>query len=235
MQNQAQTQSAHAAAVTAEAGADASGSLAQDLASTSAGGQTQLRVAPNKHWLDLQQVRLAQQLNAQGDAAGAIAALQGFLQHQPEAFESSQLLLEIYCQQGRARDAQQLLAQAEFLSPGARQYFAARLALLTQDEPAAIALLEQQLDAAGVNENYRSLLAGLYQKQGSYGKAAASYYSLLKDFGEKPGLLLGYALALDALAQKPGALQAYRRLVEYQDLQTEVRSYAEQRIAALSS
>ncbi len=197
--------------------------------------QQQLEVVPNVHWQDQQQVAKAQQLIAQGNTPAAIQLLQDYRQQQPEAVESSKWLLELYCRQGQTLQAQQLLQDADFLQPGVRQYFAARLAVLAQDEPGAIKLLEQQLNAQGVDENYRSLLAGLYQKQGSYAKAAAAYQTLLAEYGEKPGLLLGYALALDALAQKTAALQAYKRLTQYRDLQTEVRNYIEQRIAALSS
>ncbi len=194
-----------------------------------------LSVTPNAQWQDSQQAQQAQQLIAQGKQPLAMAQLQRFLARTPRSPESTRVLLELYCQQGRAPAVEDLLKDADFLAAAERNYYKARLALMAQQDDQAIDLLESQLNTAQSLEHYRSLLAGLYQKNARYAQAAETYRGLLSDFGEKPAYWLGYALALDALAQKSLALQAYKRLNQFAELQTEVRAYVTQRIQALSS
>lgn len=194
-----------------------------------------LSVTPNAQWQDSQQAQQAQQLIAQGKQPLAMAQLQRFLARTPRSPESTRVLLELYCQQGRVPAVEDLLKDADFLAAAERNYYKARLALMAQQDDQAIDLLESQLNTAQSLEHYRSLLAGLYQKNARYAQAAETYRGLLSDFGEKPAYWLGYALALDALAQKSLALQAYKRLNQFAELQTEVRAYVTQRIQALSS
>ena len=47
--------------------------------------------------------------------------------------------------------------------------------------------------------------------------------------------MLGLALAYDGLAQPKNALQAYLHLREFPQLQDQVKTYTDQRIAALRS
>lgn len=194
-----------------------------------------LSVTPNAQWQDSQQAQQAQQLIAQGKQPLAMAQLQRFLARAPRSPESTKVLLELYCQQGRAPAVEDLLKDADFLPAAERNYYKARLALMAQQDDQAISLLEGQLNTAQSLEHYRALLAGLYQKNSRYAQAAETYRRLLSDFGEKPAYWLGYALALDALAQKALALQAYKRLDQFSELQVEVRTYVAQRIQALSS
>ena len=169
----------------------------------------------------------------QGKTAQAIVVLEDFVRANRGASESTRLLLDMYCEQQKIEDAQTLLASADYLEKVDQFYFKARIALVNQQPQEAIALLEAGLGMAEKQEHYRALLAGVYQKAAHYPQAASSYKRLLEVFGEKPAYWLGYALALDAMQQKASALQAYQRLAEYQELQTEVRQYIEQRIAAL--
>jgi MSHA biogenesis protein MshN len=192
-----------------------------------------LSVTPNAQWQDQEQAQQAQLLLQQGKPAQAMSLLENFIASNDHAKYSVQMLLDIYCQQGRIEDAQRLLASATHLEKVDQHYYKARLALMNNQGQEAMDLLEAELPMAEKHEQYRALLAGLYQKMAYYPQAAANYKRLLEVFGEKPAYWLGYALALDALEQKASALQAYRRLSEYTELQAEVRHYIEQRIAAL--
>jgi tetratricopeptide (TPR) repeat protein len=96
-------------------------------------------------------------------------------------------------------------------------------------------VLERQLSAADNNENYRALLASLYHKTGNYQLSVVSYQRLLNSFGDKPAYWLGLALAFDGLSQYKNALQAYNHLREFPHLQEQVKTYTDQRIAALRS
>lgn len=192
-----------------------------------------LSVTPNAQWQDQEHAQQAKLLLQQGKPAQAISLLENFIASDDHAKYSVQMLLDIYCQQGRVEDAQRLLASATYLEKIDQHYYRARVALMNNQGQEALDLLEAELPMAEKHEQYRALLAGLYQKMAHYPQAAANYKRLLEVFGEKPAYWLGYALALDALEQKASALQAYQRLSEYTELQTEVRHYIEQRIAAL--
>lgn len=192
-----------------------------------------LSVTPNAQWLDQEQAQQAQLLLQQAKQPQAILMLEDFIANHEQAVQSTRLLLEIYCQQQQVDAVQQLLASSTALDKTDQHYFKARLALMNNQLQEATDLLEAELPAAEHHEQYRALLAGVYQKSAHYPQAASSYKRLLEVFGEKPAYWLGYALALDAMEQKASALQAYQRLSEYTGLQTEVRHYIEQRIAAL--
>ncbi len=111
----------------------------------------------------------------------------------------------------------------------------AQIISLNGDDAQAIALLEKNLSAADSNEGYRSLLASLYHKTASYQQSIISYQRLNSSFGDKPAYWLGLALAYDGLSQHKSALQAYQHLREFPQLQTQVKQYTDQRIAALRS
>lgn len=192
-------------------------------------------LSPNAQWQDQRQVQDASLLLQQEKPAQAISALEQFIATNHQAVQSTCLLLDIYIEQKNVESAQRLLASATYLEKVDHQYYKARLALVNDQTQEAMVLLEAELPNAEKHEQYRALLAGIYQKAALYPQAATSYKRLLDVFGEKPAYWLGYALALDALEQKTSALQAYRRLSEYTQLQTEVRAYIEQRIAALQS
>jgi len=197
--------------------------------------EAQLSVVTNTHWQDQQAVMQAKKLIAQGDALAAEVLLKKTLTHIETPTLSAAYLLELYSQQTRIHDFSALLEDVTYLSELDRQYFSAKQALLQGDELKAIELLEAQLAAAESHENYRALLAGLYQHSGQYVQASNSYRRLLASFGDKPAYWLGFALALDALNQKSSALQAYKRLDSYRELEAAVRDYIVQRIHALSS
>ena len=204
------------------------------VAAASAAGDRRLDVYPNSEWRDQQQHAQAQALWASGQQQLAIEQLDAYVTANPDTSpQATLLLLDFYCQLGDAAAAAQLLQQTQVLAEVDRQYIAARLSLLQGDDAQALQQLEQKLELANQHENYRALLGGLYQKLAYYQQAANTYQGLLQTFGDKPAYWLGYALALDALDNRPQALQAYQRLAEQGDLQAEVRDYIEQRIAAL--
>jgi len=128
---------------------------------------------------------------------------------------------------------QSLLLQADYLPVVERIFYEAKIAVIQQQDAQAIQLLETHMQEAEQDENYRALLAGLYQRTGMNLEAANHYRRLLSVFGDKPAYWLGFALAQDALNQPQVAAQAYQRVNQYADLQPQVRTYVQQRIAAL--
>lgn len=196
-------------------------------------GEPQLSIAPNAKWQDQQQAQQANQLVAQGQHEVAVEELQAFIATAAEPRESVKVLLDIYALQERVEAMQSLIVRADYLSVVEQQFYKAKIAVIQQQDAQAIELLERHLGQAEQDENYRALLAGLYQRTGMHLEAANHYRRLLSVFGDKPAYWLGFALAQDALNQPQVAAQAYQRVNQYADLQPQVRTYVQQRIAAL--
>jgi len=194
-----------------------------------------LAVKPNAGWQDEQAARDARQLLEQGREADAIALLKRTLVSQSQPVASANLLADIYLQQGELGAADVLQSQLAYLPEVTRTKIKAQVAVAKGDQAGAINLLEQQLADAQADENYRALLASLYQKTGAYAQSVTSYQRLIGSFGEKPSYWLGLALAYDGLAQPKNALQAYLHLRDFPQLQEQVKTYTDQRIAALRS
>ncbi len=194
-----------------------------------------LAVKPNAGWQDEQAARDARQLLEQGREAEAISLLKRALVTQSQPVTSASLLADIYLQQGELNAAEVLQNQLTYLPDVTRTKIKAQLAVAKGDQAGAINLLEQQLSGAQDDENYRALLASLYHKTGSYAQSVTSYQRLIGSFGEKPSYWLGLALAYDGLAQPKNALQAYLHLRDFPQLQDQVKTYTDQRIAALRS
>lgn len=196
-------------------------------------GEPQLSIAPNLKWKDQQQAQQANQLVAQGQVDIAIAKLQNFIATTTQPRESVKTLLDIFAMQENTGPMQALVAQADYLSVVEQTFYEAKIASIQQQDAQAIQLLEVHLGEAERDENYRALLAGLYQRTGMNLEAANHYRRLLSAFGDKPAYWLGFALAQDALNKPQVAAQAYQRVNQYTDLQPQVRTYVQQRIAAL--
>lgn len=196
-------------------------------------GEPQLSIAPNVKWKDQQQAQQANQLVAQGQTNIAIETLQNFIATADQPRDSVKALLDIFAVQENTDAMQTLVAQASYLSVVEQNFYAAKIASIQQQDEQAIQLLEAHLGDAERDENYRALLAGLYQRTGMHLEAANHYRRLLSVFGDKPAYWLGFALAQDALNQPQVASQAYQRVNQYADLQPQVRTYVQQRIAAL--
>lgn len=194
-----------------------------------------LSISPNAKWQDQKAVQEARLLIDKNNFSGAIQVLEHAIANAEKSSASTKMLLDIYCQQQLADEVKTLLARADYLTAPEQAYYGAQLALLTDQQDAAISLLETQQVNAEYYEQYRALLASLYHSSARYSEAVSHYRRLLNSFGDKPAYWLGFALALDALEQTPSALQAYKRLAEFRDLQNEVRTYIEQRIRELTS
>lgn len=192
-----------------------------------------LSIAPNPMYLDQRKAQEGRDLYAQGRAEVAIKTLEDFIARSDEPRESMKALLDILNYQEDAQAMQAYLQSAEYFSPVEKHFYAAKLAIIEGREAEAVTLLENRLGEAGADENYRALLAGLYQRHGQFLEAANAYRRLLDTFGERPAYWLGFALAQDSLNQLPTARQAYLRVAEFPDLQPQVQAYIQQRLAAL--
>lgn len=194
----------------------------------------QLQVTPNRDWQDQQAAAQARAFMQQGQVQRARMQLENFLQQHGASVHSSQLLCQIYLDQGELVKAAQLLLDADQWPVSERVRMRAQMHIAQGNNAEALTLLEANLAKAENDERYRALLASLYHTVGNYHESIASYRRLISVFGEKSAYWLGLALALDALEQNTTALEAYRRAYQFQPLQAEVNKYIEQRVAALS-
>jgi MSHA biogenesis protein MshN len=184
---------------------------------------------------DLQRLAIseANELIRQGSKTRALENLHNFIQMNL-APEAEVFLLDIYYQDKNLSALEQLLASQLNVTNVVRAYYSARLELLKGNQTSAIHYLESQLSAAAANENYRALLAGLYQREGHDLQAISAYRNLLQTFPAKPAYWLGLALSLDANSQTHAATHAYTQLLKMDNLDMQVRDYAQDRIAELS-
>lgn len=196
-------------------------------------GKQDLLITPNIEFLDQQTIKQAQDYIAQGAKTKALDLLQQHIQLYPAPI-SEQYLLDIYYQEKNLSAMQNLLNSNLHISVVDKTYYQARLAVLEGDNSTAIGLLESQLANAANNENYRALLAGLYQREQLYAQATTAYRNLLQNFTPKPAYWLGLALALDAQDQIPAATQSYRKVLDFEQIEPEVKEYTLGRIAQLS-
>lgn len=192
-----------------------------------------ISVSANTEYLDQQMVQQSRELIAQGFKSRALALLENHIQSNA-APQSESFLLDIYYQDKNISAMERVLAFPLAQSAVEQHYYSARLAVLKNDNPSAIQFLELQLSQASDHENYRALLAGLYQREQRYLEAVSAYRNLLKSFQPKPAYWLGLALSLDAQGQGPAAMQAYTQLLNFEQLEPQVRAYAQERIAELS-
>lgn len=192
-------------------------------------------VSPNAGWKDEQLARHAQELIQQGKQTEAQTLLKTFIAAEQKPALSAALLADLYLQQGNTQAADIIIDKVNYFPADVKAKLKAQILSASGDDAQAIALLEQNLNAADANEGYRSLLASLYHKTANYQQSIVSYQRLMNSFGEKPAYWLGLALAYDGLSQHKSALQAYQHLREYPQLQEQVKKYTDQRIAALRS
>lgn len=200
---------------------------------TGADSEASLAITPNIEFLDQQAVQQAQELITQGFQSKALDILENHIQLY-RAPISEQYLLDIYYQNKNQQAMERLLASSLTIPSIDQVYYSARVQLLKGDNQSAIHLLESQLSQAATHENYRALLAGLYQRDQHYLQAISAYRNLLQSFQPKPAYWLGLALSLDAETQIAAAVHAYTQLLSFQQLEPQVQDYARARIAELS-
>ncbi len=196
-------------------------------------GNSSLTITPNPEFLDEQMVRQARDWVAQGLKSKAIEKLNNHIQLYA-APGSEVYLLDLYYQDRNFTAMQTLLNANLHISTMDRTYYRARAAILQGDNQSAIAFLESQLSDAAANENYRALLAGLYQREQLYTQATSAYRNLLQSFNPKPAYWLGLALSFDAQNQAAAAIHAYQKILDFEQLEPQVIEYAQDRIVQLT-
>src|SRR5690606_38141007 len=121
----------------------------------------------------------------QGQLQAAQIKLENFLQQQSPASLSSQLLCQIFIEQGDVPAAENILADAELHNwpTTDRARLRAQWLMEQGNNAGALTPLEQHVKEAENDERYRALLASLYRTMGQYHESVAHYRRLLTTFG----------------------------------------------------
>jgi len=169
-----------------------------------------------------------------GRQTDAETALMGALADEPAHLAARVLLASRYLSQVRQDEARKLLDAAP---AGIRQQppvlqLKARLAMETEGEAAAIAVLEAGGQAMARSADLVAWLAALHQKQGQHALAVERYrqsLALRPDHGRD---WLGMAISLEAEGHLTEARQAYHR-ARLSGLLPALARYADERLALL--
>lgn len=184
---------------------------------------------------ELALARETQQLFALGRGTEAAAQLEHFISDNATANLSRILLFDFYLDQTQLSRARKVMEPVHAMDAATLAYMQARLAMMSSGAGSAIALLEKQKPEENIAEIYNTLLAGLYQKEKSHGKAAALYASLIELNPSSVTYWLGMGISRDALGEHQPALNAYNVVLAHKNLDEKVRNFVKTRIQALSS
>jgi len=97
-----------------------------------------------------------------------------------------------------------------------------------------LSLLQRQLPEIEKDPEYHELLATAYQQQGNYKQSANVYYALLQYQNNTPRWWVGLAYSLELDKHYDQAQRAYRSAVQIPGITASLKTYAEQRLQALS-
>lgn len=176
-------------------------------------------------------LRKGARLYASGQVARAQDQLERCLRLDPENFRARLLLAKSYIAAGDLEQAESLLAGGE--ADGEIAKLRAQLLLKRGQTGQAETVLERSLAAAGNDPGVLGVLGALRQRQGRHVDAIAAYQQATREEPTQPKWWLGLAISLDALERYQDALAAYQRAMSTGVPSYEVRSYVENRIAAL--
>jgi MSHA biogenesis protein MshN len=208
---------------------------ASDAAVEDSPKPVQLSVQPSSKYRDEKVREQASLLMTEKRWTEAEQLLLQALEQYPNYHESRQLLFNLYAKQKNKVAAEAVLMQLTNLSDTRRTLLRARLATEMQQWEQAAVLLEKNLLGAGGNLEYIALLAAVYHQLGRYQDAVGQYQQLLGIDNRNAAYWLGLAVSFDAVADKAGALRAFRYVRLHGGLDITTNDYVEQRINALSA
>jgi len=145
-----------------------------------------------------------------------------------------QALVALAMERGDLDDASRLLTDALARDP-AQPDFAAALARIQVERgavPQALATLDAASAAAGAHPDYFIIRGSVLQRLGRHEEATDAFRAALRLQSSTPAWL-GLGISFEALQKKPEAANAFRNALAAGPANTELRTYAEQRIQAL--
>lgn len=186
---------------------------------------------------DQEAVSQARKLVQKGQLAEAFSVLEKRIaQNSEESAVSRGYLATLQLSSGMRQEAQLLLQES--LQIHASDYtlrkLQARLLLSQGKTMESLSLLQHSQPRVEEDPEYHELLATAYQQQGNYEQSAKVYFALLEHRNNTPRWWVGMAYSLELDKRYEEALRAYRSAVQIPGITASLKTYAEQRVNALS-
>ena len=184
---------------------------------------------------DQQQVQDAMQHVSSGQTDQALRQLLGFVDANPNAHQSRELIIKLALQRGDNAAAQSMLDAGLALEPGRAGYrkLQARVLLGEGQAPQAVTLLSNRPPAIVEDIEYHDLLATAYLSSQDYESAARTYEALVQQNRSEARWWYGLASAWDALGRARDAALAYEQAMKLPSLSAALRQRSQQRIAEI--
>ena len=179
----------------------------------------------------------ARKLIQKGQLNRALEILQKRIKAEPEKSPAARgYLATLQLSAGMGREAKLLLQESVQIHPDdlTLRKLQSRLLLTEGNSAQSLVLLQKSLPEVGKDPEYHELLATAHQQQGQYEAAAKIYYSLLQHQNSTPRWWVGMAYSLELDKRYDEALRAYRSAVQIPGITASLKTYAEQRVKALS-
>jgi Flp pilus assembly protein TadD len=186
---------------------------------------------------DTQAVVEAGKYVAKGKLQEALTLLQKRISAQPEQSAATRgYMATILLSMGERNQAQNQLQQGLQTHPTdlTLRKLQARLWLSEGKIEQTASLLTAAVPAVADDPEYHELLATLYQQQGLYEQAAGVYLSLLEYQNTTARWWVGMAYSLELAKRYPEARRAYQSALQLPGIAANLKTYAQQRVAALS-
>ncbi len=177
----------------------------------------------------------AYKLYINGDVDSAKHLLENFVGLTQSWGEAKDLLLKIYLTDNDIASAEKFIDEDKTMDIQQLAEKAARIMMTRDDNQTALDMLEAYKPAFTDNEQYYTILAGLYHKTGDFKEAVYWYRKLLAVDHENARLWLGLAVSLDALNEVDEALQAFDYVKLYAQEESVVKQYIDERLLALAN
>ncbi len=167
----------------------------------------------------------------------ALRALAEILHRDPKNISARELQSVVLLKMQRFADAEASLALGLRLVPGEPRLARPLAHLLYErhQSEAALHVLQQANPALAGDPEYYALRAALEQQLGLHDAAAATYQSLLAHDSNQGAWWAGLGISLEARADVPAALAAYRTAINDRHLGDTVREYVTRRYVELTN
>jgi MSHA biogenesis protein MshN len=170
-----------------------------------------------------------------GDTLRAETQLRAALDQVPAHTQAAETLVALLLQQGRAQDAEAILATAVAAAPHAPQLLILHARVLAEAGRDREAVTLLQSPTLSNDADSQALLGALQQRLGNDTQAADAYRQALSRAPQRGAWWLGLAISLERSQQPVAALEAYRRALADATLDTQVTGYVRGRIVALDN
>jgi MSHA biogenesis protein MshN len=172
----------------------------------------------------------------QGRVSDAEASFRGAVEKDRSHSAARQALVSLLIDLKRYADAEEVLRQTLAVNPRQPRHamLLARLELERGDRSAAVRTLEAVKPFAGMDADYLSFLAAVYQRDARHEEALDAYRSALAIAPGNAVWMIGAGISLQALNQPSQAWEAFRAAADTRALTPELQAFVDTRLRELA-